>query len=184
MKKQYSIQEWLPFEKILSNGIVKVNSSQYVKILKVHPISYYLKSDLEKQAILNSYKIFLKTCDFDIQILIQSKKENLSPIFLKLEEQKKQNQNTPFSSFYDSYIQFLKQITSQKQSFTKDFFILLKNSPNNSNENAITEQLNSNYYKIKECLARCGNVVSEMSEKQEVKQILFSFFNSRIYFNQ
>ena len=28
--------------------------------------------------ILNSYKIFLKTCDFNFQILIQSKKEDLS----------------------------------------------------------------------------------------------------------
>ena len=42
------------------------------------PINYYLKSDLEKEAILNSFKLFLKTCDFNIQILIQSKKENLS----------------------------------------------------------------------------------------------------------
>jgi len=33
---------------------------------------------LEKSSILNSYKIFLKTCNFDIQILIQSNKEDLS----------------------------------------------------------------------------------------------------------
>ena len=32
---------------------------------------------MEKESILNSYKIFLKTCNFDIQILIQSSKENL-----------------------------------------------------------------------------------------------------------
>ena len=33
---------------------------------------------MEKESILNSYKIFLKTCNFDIQILIQSKKEDLT----------------------------------------------------------------------------------------------------------
>ena len=40
--------------------------------------------EAHKEAILNSYKIFLKTCDFNIQILIQSKKENLSKHFFKI----------------------------------------------------------------------------------------------------
>ena len=73
MKKQqfYSTQEWLPIQKILSKGIIKLKDNSYIKIIKVIPINYNLKSELEKEAILNSYKIFLKTCNFDIQILIQ-----------------------------------------------------------------------------------------------------------------
>ena len=74
--KNISVQEWLPFEKIFQNGIVKIKNSAYVKILEVVPINFNLKSELEKEAILNSYKIFLKTCNFDLQILIQSNKEN------------------------------------------------------------------------------------------------------------
>ena len=50
------------------------------------PINFNLRSDLEKESILNSYKIFLKTCDFDIQILVQSNKEDLSKHFLKIKE--------------------------------------------------------------------------------------------------
>ena len=46
--------------------------------MKVIPINFNLKTQLEKESILNSYKIFLKTCNFDMQILIQSKKEDLS----------------------------------------------------------------------------------------------------------
>ncbi|MFR2197219.1 MAG: hypothetical protein ACLS5Y_06695 [Clostridia bacterium] len=45
--------------------------------MKVNPINFNLKSNLEKDAIFKFYKIFLKTCNFDIQILIQSSKENL-----------------------------------------------------------------------------------------------------------
>ena len=71
-----STQSWIPIEEIKNNGIIKMKN-QYVKVLKITPINYNLKSDLEKEAILNSYKIFLKTCNFDIQILIQSSKENL-----------------------------------------------------------------------------------------------------------
>ena len=73
MQKQncLSIQNWLPFDKIMKKGIIKLKNNNYIKIIKVIPINYNLKSDLEKEAILNSYKTFLKTCNFDIQILIQ-----------------------------------------------------------------------------------------------------------------
>ncbi len=73
MKEQqiYSVQEWLPVQKILEKGILKLKDNSYVKIIKIIPINYNLKSELEKEAILNSYKIFLKTCNFDIQILIR-----------------------------------------------------------------------------------------------------------------
>ncbi len=71
----YSVQDWLPFEKILENGIIKLKDSSYIKILKVKPINYNLKSELEKEAILNSYKNFIKSCNFNLQILIQSKKD-------------------------------------------------------------------------------------------------------------
>ena len=74
-KQIRSVQDWLPIQKILEKGIIKLKDSSYVKILKVIPINYNLKSELEKEAILNSYKIFLKTCNFDIQILIQSNKD-------------------------------------------------------------------------------------------------------------
>ena len=52
-----------------------MKNNKYIKILKIIPINYNLKSDLEKNSILNSYQLFLKTCNFDIQILIQSTKD-------------------------------------------------------------------------------------------------------------
>ena len=84
MKKLISIQEWLPFSKILKKGVVKLKDESYVKILKILPINYNLKSEIEKEAILNSYKIFLKTCNFNIQILIQSNKQDLDQIISKI----------------------------------------------------------------------------------------------------
>lgn len=78
-----SIQEWLPIAQILENGIIKLKEDNYIKIIKIIPVGYNLKSDLEKEAILNSYKTFLKTCNFDMQLLIQSNKEDLSRTYRK-----------------------------------------------------------------------------------------------------
>ena len=67
-KKYCTVQEWLPFEKIFENGIIKLKNNSYIKLIKVSPINYNLKTELEKEAILNSYKIFLKTCNFHFKL--------------------------------------------------------------------------------------------------------------------
>ena len=92
-KEELSLQEWLPFEQILEGGVIKLKEEKYIKIIKIIPINYNLKSELEKEGILNSYKTFLKTCGFDIQILIQSNKEDLSKNILKIKEVVKKENN-------------------------------------------------------------------------------------------
>ncbi len=139
---------------------------------------------MEKEAILNSYKIFLKSCNFNLQILIQSKKENLSKHFFILEQEKKKKE-TKENIIYDNYIEYIKKINSENKSSSKNFFIIVhqdddyqeKNSQNKS-EKIIFENLNEKYFKIKENLARCGNFVCEL-EKKEIIDILYSFFNCR-----
>ena len=175
MKNQQidSVQNWLPYRKIFERGIIKLKSLSYIKIIKVIPINFNLKSDLEKQAILNSYKIFLKTCNFDIQILIQCNKEDLSK---------------HISEISKKYISFIQRINHEKKSSSKNVYIVIKEDfkQNNLDENVeeiILEQLNEKYFKIKECLSRCGNTVIELNDKEETKNVLFSFLNSRIYLN-
>lgn len=38
-----------------------------------------------------------------------------------------------------------------------------------------------NYIKVKECLLRCGNKVYDVKTKEEVKNILYSFLNTKQY---
>lgn len=182
MKKQInSVQEWLPFEEILSNGIIKQKDTTYIKILKVIPINFNLKSELEKEAILNSYKIFLKTCNFDIQILIQSNKEDLSKNISKIKNQQK-NENEKIKTISQNYIQYIQELNRNQKSSNKNFYIIIKNPKEIQKiENVIIEELNDKYYKIKECLSRCGNIVKDINKKEEIQEILASFINRRIY---
>jgi len=185
LSKINSVQNWLPFDKVLENGIIKLKDNSYVKIIKIIPINFNLKSNLEKEAILNSYKIFLKTCNFDIQILIQSNKEDLSKHISKIKNQiKEENKNLKLLS--NKYINFIQKINKNKKSSSKNFYILIKEFPENKkqkiNENSekiIFDKLNDKYFSIKECLSRCGNTVMDISDKNISEKILYSFFNSR-----
>lgn len=181
----YSVQDWLPFQKILDNGIIKLENNLYIKIIQINPINFNLKSELEKEAILNSYKLFLKTCNFDIQILIQSNKEDLSKHISKINSQKNIEKEN-IKKISDNYIEYIKKLNQNKKSSNKRFYIIIKNLKTHESiktEEMIIEELNDNFYKIKECLARCGNVVKDISEKQEIISLLYSFINTRMYNN-
>ena len=183
--KIFTVQEWLPYDKIFENGIIKLKNNSYVKIIKVNPINFNLKSNLEKESILNSYKIFLKTCKFNIQILIQSNKEDLTSHISNLENINKK-EIEKIKNIKNNYIEFIQEINKKRKSSSKNFYIILKEFPKNKKEKIneekekfIFDKLNENYFKIKECLSRCGNFVYDISEKEETIKIIFSFLNSR-----
>lgn len=176
-----STQSWLQFNKILQNGIIKTND-KYVKIIKVVPINFNLKSEMEKEAILNSYKIFLKTFNSDLQILIQSKKEDLSKHISCVEFQK-HNENDTVQKISQNYIYYIKELNKKKKSSTKNFYIIIKSQNINKEvedfEALACDELNEKYLKIKDCLVRCGNRIINIDNKEDVINILFSFLNSQ-----
>lgn len=184
MKKINSVQEWLPYEEMLEDGIVKLKNKSFIKILKITPINFNLKSNLEKEAVLNSYKIFLKTCNFDMQILIQSNKEDLSKHVSKIQEINKQEEPN-LIEISKQYLDYIQKLNQDKKSSSKNFYIILKETIdnkkelNNNSEKIIFDKLNDNYFKVKECLSRSGNIVMNISSKEEIEKIFEGFLNLR-----
>ena len=179
--KNISVQQWLPLEEILNTGIIKVNKNKYVKILKIIPINYNLKSDLEKKTILNSYKILLKTCNFNIQILIQSNKEDLSQHINNIEKNIQKKENKYLKEISENYIKFVQTLNYSRNSASKDFYLIISNEnlENFDSMEIVENDLKEKYFKIKECLSRCGNDVIELNEKEEIIKIFYSLLNTR-----
>ena len=174
------------FDKILEDGIL-VSNNKYIKIIKVLPINYELKSDLEKEAILNSYKLFLKVCDFDIQILIQSRKEKLDSYISQIKNQINKEKNEKINQISNLYIEYIQNQNKLQNSSSKNFYILIdshiENNENEFNIKQIREDLNTKYLKIRDSLSRCGNIIFDVNSKKEIEDILNSFYNFRKYLN-
>ena len=183
--KNISVQQWLPLEEILENGIIKINKNKYIKILKIIPINYNLKSDLEKKTILNSYKILLKTCNFNIQILIQSNKEDLSQHISNIEKNIDKKENKYLKELSENYIKFIQNLNYSRSSASKDFYLIIsnENSENFDSIEIIENDLKEKYFKIKECLSRCGNDVIELNNKKIILKIFYSLLNTRKFLN-
>lgn len=182
--KNKTIQQWLPIQEIYNDGIIKLKNNKYIKILKIIPINYNLKSDLEKEAILNSYKIFLKTCNFDIQILIQSSKEDLTHNISNIQKNISKKENKYLENIAQDYINFINKLNLSKKSSSKNFYIIISSKKNSKKEKVqfdeiIKSDLKEKYFKIKECLSRCGNSVIELSNKKEIEKLFFSLLNTK-----
>ena len=80
-----------------------------------------------------------------------------------------------------NYIDFLNKINSEKQTSTKNYYIIVDEHVEEGQENLenIYYLLNEKYFKIKECLNKCGNQVREC-KKEEVLKILHFFLNTNI----
>lgn len=182
MDQKLNVQDWIEIEKILENGIIKTKKTKYIKIIKVLPINFNLKSNFEKESILNSYKIFLKTCNFDMQILILSNKENLENNISNIEKNLKKENKEFLNNIGKDYIKFINEKNIEKTSASKDFYIIISNSAYSEKnmKDLIIEELNDKYFKIKECLQRCGNETKNINNKKEVEKILYEFYNKKL----
>ena len=169
------------FEKVFNNGIIKTKDS-FLKLLKVYPINYNLKSSLEKEAILNSYRLFLKTCNFDIQILIQSKKEDLTYHLKKISILKIENER--MNMYKKSYIEYLRKVSLENKSSNKEFYIVLKQvieGEDISFENSLQiaeNKIFENFMKIKDTLSRTGVIIKQIDSEEEVLNLLKEMYQN------
>jgi len=104
----------------------------------------------------------------------------LSKHISKIQEKVESENNLNLLKISEKYIEFINKLNNEKNSSTKNFYIVIKSNNNEKeNEDINILELNENYFKIKEYLSRCGNNVIEISDKEELKKILYSFFNTR-----
>lgn len=113
----------------------------------------------------------MKSCNFNIQILIQSKKVDLNDHIKKLEKNKNKENNN-LKNILSKYQENIVKINSINKSDSKQFFIIISEKIENKKEEIIIQELNEKYFKIKEGLSRCGNKIININKKEEIEKIL------------
>ena len=83
---QESIFDFMEFEEIVDNMIVRKNGTQYVMILQCNGVNYDLMSEQEKISVEEGFVQFLNTLRFPIQLYVQSRTLNLKDIIAKYRE--------------------------------------------------------------------------------------------------
>ena len=152
--------------KEIKDSKIVFNDNRKVVILKVQPINFKLKSKLEQKAILNEFQMFLKNLNSKIQIIISSKKTDIS--YHIDEILKSTNEKLQIKEVSEDYIKFLHELVRERGSITKEFYIVMDEEPNIENE----------VLKIKEYLANCGNEVEKCTD-DEINLLIKNYINKR-----
>lgn len=77
---QESIFEFMEFDEIVDDMIIRKNKTQYVMVLQCNGVNYDLMSEQEKIAVEEGFVQFLNTLRFPIQLYVQSRTLNLKDI--------------------------------------------------------------------------------------------------------
>lgn len=181
MKNKFSstTKDFFPIDTIVDD-LIKLKDGTYVKIIKVDPINLNLKTSFEQQAIIFSYKNFLQSLNFDIQIIIQSKKADIKNHLNNINS--KSEKNPKIQELLLDYTSYIQEKKNDSLS-SKNFYIVISsnNKGLDTNYENIKQDLYKKYQKIKSELLKCGNICTDFSSnKKEINQILFSFLNTRL----
>jgi hypothetical protein len=123
-----STQNYLDIEEI-HNGVVILKNGGMRMVLMVSAINFALKSEQEQNAIIYSFQGFLNSLSFSIQIVMQSRRLDLSAYLAKLKTKNKEEENPLIRLQMADYISFVEQLLTVANIMEKKFYVAIPYQP-------------------------------------------------------
>lgn len=121
-------QQFVPVQEV-RDGIIVMKDGTLAMAALVSSINLSLKSYDEQRATLMQFQNFLNTLDFPIQIVVQSRRYDIRPYILTLENRLKQQTEPLLQVQTREYIQFIENFTDQVNIMRKSFFVVVPYIP-------------------------------------------------------
>ncbi|XOB41253.1 MAG: hypothetical protein ACKKMW_00675 [Candidatus Nealsonbacteria bacterium] len=109
----------------IKEGVVILKSRALRGILMVSSINFALKSEDEQNAIIFQFQNFLNSLDFSIEIVMQSKKLNITGYLEKLKELEAKERNELLKIQIAEYQKFIRELIRGGAIMSKQFFVIV-----------------------------------------------------------
>ncbi len=119
-----STQNFLQFSQI-KEGVMMLKNKSFRGILMVSSVNFDLKSEDEQNAIIYQFQSFLNSLDFSCQIVVQSRRLNITGYFDKLKELEEKQENELLKIQTAEYRKFIEGMVSGGTIMTKQFFVVV-----------------------------------------------------------
>ncbi len=134
-----STQDFLEISQI-REGVVILKNKSLRGILMVSSINLALKSTEEQRAIINQFQSFLNSLDFSCQIIVQSRKVNLTGYLDLIKKWESEQDNRLLQHQTESYRNFIKNFIEEESILTKKFFVIVPYNFNPTPGSSLTEE--------------------------------------------
>jgi len=124
MKRGTPTQNFIQFDKI-KDGILILKNKGLRAILAVSSINFALKSEAEQAGIIYQFQNFLNSLDFPCQILVQSRKLNITGYLEKLKEIEQAQKNELLKLQTKEYQNFISELIQDRVIMQKNFYVVI-----------------------------------------------------------
>ncbi len=117
-------QTFVQFDHI-RNGVVVLKNGDLRAILEVFAMNFGLKSVEEQEAIVYAYQNFLNSLDFDLQIVVHSRRMDIGPYLSDLTNRANTQESPLMKTQIEEYVEFVKSFVADANIMAKRFFLVL-----------------------------------------------------------
>ncbi len=121
-------QDFVPVDEV-RDGIIVMKDGSLCSVVLVSSINLSLKSLDEQQATLMQFQNFLNSLDFSVQICVQSRRYDVRPYILQLEDRMKSQQEPLLRVQTREYIDFIRTFNEQVNIMRKSFYVIVPYTP-------------------------------------------------------
>ncbi len=122
-------QDFLEIEQI-RDGIIILKNKGLRMILMVSSLNFALKSEEEQNAIIYQFQEFLNSLDFPCQIVVQSRKINITGYLEKLKKFEIKENNELIKIQIKEYSEFINKLVETGSIMQKSFYVVIPFSLN------------------------------------------------------
>lgn len=184
-----STQQFIEIEEI-RDDIILMKDFSAVVVVEVGAVNFWLLSQEEQSSIIYSYASLLNSLSFPTQILILSKKMDISSYLEYLEGKIKTQQIELIKNRLGSYREFIKTIVKKNTVLEKRFFFVVPFSPLEMGVSGVnTTKLNKEYvlsraktslYPKRDHLMRLLSKIGlrgSILQRQDLVELFFNLYN-------
>ena len=119
-----STQQFLEIEQI-REGVLVLKDKALRAVMMVSSLNFALKSDEEQSAIVYQFQNFLNSLDFSCQIVVQSRRLNITGYLDKLKELETKQEKELLKIQTKAYHDFIEELVSAGTIMSKSFFVVV-----------------------------------------------------------
>lgn len=173
--------------KEIENDALFLKDGTIKAIIQVIPLHFSMLSPEEQRAIINSYREFLNSLDFPVQIVMRTVNLSLNDYLTVLEKKVHHTKKSALRDQFDSFKRFIQKFISEKKIKNRLFYIIIPATSNNSipfmkikmDKKLLLGQLDVRVKICQEKLKKC-NLLTKRLNTEELVSMLSSFFEGFI----
>ncbi len=159
------------------DGILILPGNQYRAVLKVSSLNFELKSEVEQDAIIDTYESFLNSVGTSLQVLIRTREIDMDKYLEDLNERLQDEPEAIYRSQLKHYDEFIRSLITTNKILTRHFYIVIPYSAGaKANFELVQEQLNLKVDIVSKGMTRLGMHTTQLTDL-ELFDLFYTFYS-------